>query len=123
MSERDPSLHILQHSLGLDDYGQGKQYRNHFVTGPDCDNWSMCMAHVEAGRMVRHGPRAIFGGADSYCFVVTDKGRAFVISNSPQPPKLTRGQRTYRRFLDCDSGMKFGEWLKRHPSAKEACNG
>ena len=30
----DSKLHILQHSLGLDKYGDGNQYRNHFVTGP-----------------------------------------------------------------------------------------
>jgi hypothetical protein len=116
---RDQSLHILQHSLGLDDFGQGKPYRNHFVTGPGCDNWSLCMAHVEAGRMVRHEPREIFGGADSYCFVVTEAGKEFVREHSPKPPKLTRSQRMYQRFLDCDSGMKFGEWLKRHPAATE----
>lgn len=26
-------LNILQHSLGLDEYGRGTPYRNHFVTG------------------------------------------------------------------------------------------
>ena len=44
---------------------------------------------------------------------VTDAGKAAVKRESPSPPKLTRGQNNYRAFLDCDFGMKFGEWLKR----------
>lgn len=109
---RDQALHTLQHALGLDDYGQGESYRNHFVTGPECDNWSLCMAQVEAGRMVRHEPRAIFGGSGHYCFVVTDAGREFVREHSPKPPKLSRSQQRYRQWLDEDSSLKFGEWLK-----------
>lgn len=26
-------LHVLQHALGLDKYGQGEMYRNHFCAG------------------------------------------------------------------------------------------
>lgn len=40
MAERDPALHILQHALGLDDHGLGRDgrspfntYRNHYVDG------------------------------------------------------------------------------------------
>ena len=108
---RDPSLHILQHALGLDDFGQGSPYRNHFVSGPDCDNWALCMAHVEARRMVRHEPRAIFGGPGHYCFVVTDAGREFVRERSPKPPKLSRSKRRYRQWLEEDSSLPFGKWL------------
>ena len=28
------------------------------------------------------------------------------------PPKLTRGQLRYRRYLNADSGMSFKDWLK-----------
>jgi hypothetical protein len=111
--ERDPSLHVLQHALGVDDYGQGNPYRNHFVTGPGCDNWGLCTAHVEAGRMVRHEPRAIVGGADSYCFVVTEAGRAFVREHSPKPPKISRAKARYRAWLRSNLDTTFGEWLKR----------
>lgn len=109
---RDESLHILQHALGLDDYGQGNAYRNHYVIGPECDGWAMCMEHVEAGLMVRHGPRDLYGGGESYCFVVTDAGREYVRANSPKPPKRTRSQRRYAEYLSADSSLKFGEWLR-----------
>lgn len=109
---RNPALHILQHALGLDDYGQGNAYRNHFVASPDTEDWAICTAHVEAGHMVQHEPRELFGGYDCYCFVVTDAGREYVLEHSPRPPKLTRSQRRYREFLHADTGMSFGEWLR-----------
>lgn len=90
---RDESLHILQHALGLDDYGRGRSYRNHYVAGEDCDSWPLLMAHVEAGRMVRHASRVLFGGPGQYCFAVTDEGREYVRTNSPAPPKSSRSQR------------------------------
>jgi len=121
---RDPSLHVLQHALGLDDYGQGRydkkqtafdSYRNRYITEPECDGWDLRMAHVEAGRMVRHEPREIFGGPTSYCFCVTDAGKAFVISNSQKPPKVSRGRRRYLEWLEVSAAydISFGEWLRR----------
>ena len=110
MSDRDKSLHVLQHALGLDDYGQGEAYRNHYVCGPGHDGYELCMAHVEAGRMVRSEPREIFGG--DYCFQVTEEGKAHVREKSPEPTKLTRAQKRYREWLRADCGMEFGEWLK-----------
>ena len=111
MTERKQSLHILQHALGLDDYGQGEWYRNRYVSGPECDGFDLCMAHVEAGRMKRHGPREMYGG--SYCFAVTEEGKQYVREKSPAPPpKLTIGKRRYQKFLDEDSGLTFREWLK-----------
>lgn len=108
---RDQSLHILQHALGLDDFGRGTSYRNHYVCGEDCDSWPLLVDHVNAGRMTRHGPREVFGG--SYCFVVTEAGREYVRSNSPVAPKPSPSKRRYQRFLDADSGLSFGEWMKR----------
>jgi hypothetical protein len=110
--KRDESLHILQHALGLDDYGQGNPYRNHYVISPGCDGWELCSAHVEAGRMVRHEPRAIFGGDDCYCFVVTEAGREHVHEHSPKPPKVSRAKSRYRMWLRSNTDMAFGEWLK-----------
>ena len=117
---RDASLHVLQHALGLDDYGMGDRgmhpfnaYRNHYVCGPGHHGYDICMEHVEAGRMERHEPRAVFGGG--HCFTVTDAGKAYVRDHSPKPPKLTRAQKRYRDWLDSGSavsGMKFGDWLK-----------
>lgn len=125
MTDRDPSLHILQHALGLDDYGRDSRgripadveapYRNRFVTGWGCDNFGLCMAHVEAGRMSKHGPSPMFGGGDSYCFCVTDAGLEFVRANSPRPPKMSRDKQRYLDWLKVSdaTGERFGEWLKR----------
>jgi hypothetical protein len=57
----DPKLlHILQHSLGLDHYGNGRQYRNHYVAGGDAvEN---CRALVAAGYMEEYRPSALSGG-------------------------------------------------------------
>ena len=104
-------LHILQHSLGLDQYGRGKAYRNHFVTGPGSDDFDTCVALAEAGLMKGYGERGALTGGD-HLFGVTDAGRRFVREHSPRPPKLTRSQRRYREFLDADCGLTFGEYLK-----------
>jgi hypothetical protein len=112
--ERDPSLHVLQHALGMDDYGRQPDgdYRNHYVTDEGCDGWDLCMAHVDAGRMRRHGPRDLFGGPTSYCFVVTEAGREFVREHSPKPPKVSRSKARYRRWLESEVDMSFGQWVK-----------
>ncbi len=102
-------LHILQHSLGVDEFGRGRQYRNHFVTGPGSDDWAYCQTLCSAGLMNDHGPQTLFGGN---CFYVTDLGKKAVSTQSPLPPKKTRAQRRYEDFLREDSTMSFGEWLK-----------
>lgn len=109
MSE-DVRLHILQHSLGTDEYGRRQHDRNYFVTGVGNDDYQHCMALVEAGLMRRRHGNEITGGDD--VFHVTDAGRLYVTQHSPNPPKLTRSQRRYEDFLDADCGLPFGEWLK-----------
>ena len=107
-------LHILQHSLGLDEHGQGKAYRNHYVTGPGCDSFDDCAALAAQGLMKDHGPQGEMTGG-MHCFTVTEAGRAAVKEHSPAPPKLTRSQRMYREYLAADCGYPFGEYLKwRH---------
>jgi hypothetical protein len=118
---RDESLHILQHALGLDEYGRDSKgrfpasveepYRNRYVVGPDSDAWALCMEHVEAGRMTRHDECRSWTGGMS-CFCVTAAGLAFVREHSPRPPKRTRAQQRYEEYLDADSSLSFGEWLK-----------
>lgn len=115
---RDEDLHILQHALGLDDYGQGSAYRNHFVATEGSESYGRCQAHADAGRMERHGPHGLYGGMTSYCFVVTEAGQQYVKEHSPEPPRLSRSQRRYRAYLAADSSMSFGEWLRHAP--KEA---
>ncbi len=105
-------LHILQHSLGVDDYGQGRQYRNHFVTGPESDDFADCRALVEMEFMKDHGPQNLTGGM--HTFTVTPAGVDAVAFQSPVPPpqpKLTRSQKRYRDYVDADSGLSFSEWL------------
>jgi len=104
------ALHILQHSLGLDEFGRGMSYRNHYCTGPGSNDYGVCLTLVERGFMTRSKGNAITGDAD--VFRVTDAGRLHVVEHSPKPPKLTRAQRRYREFLDEDSGRSFGEWLR-----------
>lgn len=103
-------LHILQHSLGVDQYGEGRHSRNIFVTGPDGSDFITCTELVKAGLMINRGSSALSGGGD--CFVVTPKGVDFVALNSPAKPKLTRSQKNYRNFLDADCGFSFGEWMR-----------
>lgn len=103
-------LHILQHSLGLDEHGQGTPYRNHYATGPECDSYADCQALAALGLMKDHGKVAMWGNLHG--FTVTDEGKVAVRLHSPKPPKLTRGQKLYREFLDADCSMEFGEYLR-----------
>lgn len=107
----DRALHILQHSLGLDEHGQGRAYRNHFVTDADGPDGQLCRVLTFMGLMVEHAPSEITGGMP--CFVVTPDGEKAVREQSPPAPKLTRSQRRYRDYLASDSSLEFGEWLKR----------
>jgi hypothetical protein len=105
-------LHILQHSLGLDQYGAGRQYRNHFVTGPGGKDYEDCCSLVEMGSMKNHGTSAISGGSD--CFTVTPAGIDYVALNSPTrppAPKLTRSQKRYQEYRNSDCGLTYAEYL------------
>lgn len=104
-------LHILQHSLGLDQYGQGDAYRNHYVAGPDCDGYEECRALVDVGMMEERRASDLTGGMP--CFIVTTEGIDYVRRKSERAPKLSRGQRRYREWLRADSGLSFGEWLRQ----------
>ena len=102
-------LGILQHALGLDQYGHGRQYRNHFVTGVGSTDYPVCMRLVDAHLMTRAPGNDITGGDD--VFRVTERGIDHVRTCSPTPPKLTRSQRRYRAFLAADSGLTFAQWI------------
>ena len=104
-------LHILQHSLGVDQYGRGNQYRRHFVTGEGSIDHPVCMALVDAGLMTRCASSPMTGGDDG--FLVTDAGRAWMAENSPAPPKLTRSQQRYQDYLNADCGLSFIEYCRR----------
>jgi hypothetical protein len=42
-------LEVLQHALGLDEYGRGEMYRNHFCAGGADED--ICRSLVELGYM------------------------------------------------------------------------
>jgi hypothetical protein len=103
-------LHIIRHSLGLDDNGQGREYRNRFVTGEGSDNYQLCMGMVSDGLMIRRRGSELTGGDD--LFQVTEAGRELEQANRPPVKKLTRSQARYRRFLNADIGWSFREFLE-----------
>ena len=102
-------LHILQHSLGVNQYGQGRQYRNHYVAG--FDDQDKCRELVALGYMTERTGSELTGGDP--IFLVSAQGRDAVALESPSPPKKTRSQRRYEKYLASEPGMPFGEWLKR----------
>ncbi len=99
-------LQILQHALGVDEFGQGKQYRNHFCAGGADE--STCRELVSLGYMETFERSYL----PSYNCTVTQAGKDAMAAESPKPPKLTRGQIRYREFISADCGLRFGEWLK-----------
>jgi len=102
-------LEILQHALGLDQYGQSKEigHRNWFAAGAADE--PACRELVAAGLMIEHRRTAVY---PDYNCSVSETGKKAVKDHSPKPPTLTASQRRYRRFLRADSGMPFGQWLK-----------
>lgn len=108
---RKDLLHILQHSLGLDQYGRGRQYRNYYVAGGAAVG--RCQELAAMGYMREHkmAPE-LTGGAP--CFFVTDRGFEAVALYSPAPPpepKLTAAQKRYQDHLDADGCWSFAESL------------
>lgn len=108
-------LSILQHSLGLDQYGKGRQYRNHYVAGgKDIDH---CRELVGMGYMREHKIAPELTGG-SPCFVVTDSGFEAVALFSPAKPpepKLARAQKRYRDYLRSESCDGFAWFLGINP--------
>lgn len=101
-------LEILQHALGVDQYGQGPMYRNHFCAGGADE--TICRELVALGYMWEwHESYKIH--YPYFNVSVTDAGKAAMLAESPKPPKLTRSQKRYRAFLHADTDGTFGEWL------------
>jgi hypothetical protein len=102
-------LDILQHSLGVDAFGRGEQYRNHFVTGEGSSDHATCLLAVALDLMTMRSGNSLTGGDD--LFIVTAAGKQCMADNSPAPPKLTRSQRRYKAYLDADCTMTFRQWM------------
>lgn len=102
-------LEIIQHALGADKYGKRKQSdsRNFFCAGAEDE--SDCRALVEMGLMQQHRTTELF---PYFNCSVTGEGINAMLRESSAPPKLSRSQKRYRRFLDADMGCSFREFLK-----------
>jgi hypothetical protein len=104
-------LQILQHSIGVDQYGQGEQYRNHFATGPGGKDFEKCQELESLGLMEDLGKRSMWG--DMHCFVVTPKGIDTVALESPTPPKISKSKARYKEYLDsADCFENFRDFLR-----------
>lgn len=100
-------LQILQHALGVDQYGQGTMFRDYFAAGDDDE--PICRELIALGYMRQVATTAVF--QDFNCRVTTE-GKAAMREASPKPPKLSRSQQRYRAFLKADTGWSFREWLR-----------
>ena len=100
-------LHILQHSLGVNEYGQGEMYRNYYV------GYSPGIFDLIAADYMVAGRKDEITGGDR-CYHVTEIGKAAMLAQSPKPPKLTQSQKRYREFLNAADAFNctFREWLK-----------
>lgn len=105
-------LHILQHSLGLDEFAKGSWYRNRFVTEPTSSDGILCQELCSLGLMKDYGSNNLIGEMHTYC--VTEKGMDECVKNSKAPPKLSRGQKRYKQYLKSDCGLSFIDWLRTH---------
>lgn len=104
---RDELLQILQHSLGVDQYGQGSMYRNHFCAGgKDVDK---CRELVSMGFMIERNSSELTGG--DVPFFVCAEGKQAVLDLSPKPPKVPKAKRRYRLYRQSESDQTFFEWL------------
>ena len=82
-------------------------YRNHFCAGgQDADT---CRELIALGYMQQH---ATTDSLPYFNCSVTDAGKAAVRAESLKPPKLTRSQQRYRRYLEADTGFSFREYLE-----------
>lgn len=105
-------LRILQHSLGVEQYGRTPKgftpyTRNHFCAGAEDE--PICRELIALGYMQQHRTTEVF--PDFNCSV-TELGKKAMREASPQPPVLSRSQRRYRNFLDADLDCSFREYLR-----------
>lgn len=113
-------LHILRHSIGLDDnghvkYGYKSSERNYYCTGPDCSGRADIM-ELEAAGLMKFSHHINDGTSE--IFYVTDAGKVAALKDVMYP-KLTKAQRRYRAFLRIDMGITFKDFLT-NPYFKDA---
>jgi hypothetical protein len=114
-------LHVLQHALGVDQYGQGGMYRNHFCAGGADE--TLCRELVALGYMKtwpHADERGEVPGYPYYNCSVTEEGKAAMLRESPAAPKLTRSQRRYRAYLKADTGFSFREFMEMEKNRRRS---
>lgn len=105
----ETELKILRHSLGTDWEGNVRWDRNYF--DPGGEDLKICESLLAQGYMCKAKTKTAFIGNN--LFYVTEAGKQYVREHEPQKKVLTRSQERYRKFLNADSCLDFGEWLKR----------
>lgn len=107
MKITEKQLHILRHSLGLDEKGHGREYRNYYCTGKSAD----CFADIKdlEKRGLMFFIHTINEGRNEY-WGVTKEGRTAALKDVAYP-KLTRSQKRYKEFLHYDGGLTFKEFF------------
>lgn len=70
-------LKILQHSLGVDEFGEGSMYKNHFCAGGD--DVPICDSLVATGLMACNSPCV---GSSYQLYSVTDEGKRLMKEKS-----------------------------------------
>ncbi len=109
----DTRLNILQHALGLDQYGEGVPFRNHFVTGTGSRDYEDCCALVEAGLMAPHNGGLLTDGRES-CSTVPCEGKSYVATQSPRRPldvRIPGSPPRYRGYQEVRVGVTFADWI------------
>lgn len=102
-------IQILRHSLGLSDPYAKNEYRNYYVAGEGHHGWDDLLALEAAGLMRR--TRNSIPPVGDVTFTVTDAGKRLARAHAP---KISRGKRMYRKFLDvsdCAPDLTFREFL------------
>ena len=106
----DKSLHILRHSLGMDDNGHGNMYRNHYVAGPGHHSYDRLLALVQSGHMEK-GDACKFLPSGDEVFYVTEKGRAVAFVPEPPLPPAKRRWKAFRELKEVMTELSFRSFL------------
>lgn len=107
-------LEILQHSLGVDQYGRTPKgftpyTRNHYCAGGADEE--TCRELIALGYMQQHPTTEWL---PYFNCTVTNAGIKAMHEASPKPPTLSRDKQRYQEFLSASDafGCTFKEWLQ-----------
>lgn len=107
---KSTQIALLHHMLGLSADNQSPS-RNHFVAGAGSEDGAELSAMLDAGLVKRCAPSEISGGDPWY--QATHEGIAAAMAALPAKRALSPAKRRYKAFLRSDTGLTFGEFLRR----------